>query len=105
MSTQTDQEAAATVLWHYTGREYPEAFPSGGFYGALITAIAKADPYNKSLLHLGFPTQVTFAILVEHVPDGVDLLRQVARGEVKTEVAVARVRDLVLSELEASERG
>ena len=105
MSTQSDQEAAATVLWHYTGREFPEAIPSGGFYGALILAIAKADPINKNQLAMAYPTHVAFAILIEHVPDGVEVLRKVARSEVETEAAIQIVRALILAETEASERG
>ena len=105
MSAPTDRETAAHVLWHYTGSEFPEAYRPGSFYEALQSAIAKADIVNRDRLLLVFRHQVVLAMLAEHVPDGIDLLRQLARGEeamVKAEQAVLAV---ILAETEASERG
>lgn len=105
MSDPTEREAASQVLWHYTGSEFPEAYRPGSFYEALQSAIAKADIHNRDRLLLVFRHQVVMAMLAEHVPHGIDLLRRVARGEMPYQDAENVVASLVLAELEASERG
>ena len=105
MSAPTEREAAAQVLWHYTGSEFPEAYRPGSFYEALQSAIAKADIFNRDKLMLVFRHQVVLAMLAEHVPGGLEILRRIARGDEPFVAAEQAVLAVIMAETEASERG
>lgn len=68
-------EHANAVLFHYgptTGLMEP-----GSFVQALITAIARADPYNRARLGLGFPGYVAAVRLAEGRMDGMERLHAI----------------------------
>lgn len=55
----------------------------GGFNTALYAAIAKADPENRARLASAFPVQVAaYKIAADH-PDGIDILRTIAKGDAR----------------------
>lgn len=79
-------EVAHHVLWHYGNADPadpagPVGYEPGTFTVKLMSAIAAADPINRARLYLGFPAYVTAAALIEHSPDGVEILRYIARHE------------------------
>ena len=76
-------EVAHHVLWHYGSDDRAKVgYQPGAFTTKLMSAIAAADTVNRARLYLGFPGYVAAHSLIEHSPDGVEILSRIARGEV-----------------------
>lgn len=58
----------------------PGGLTPGGFTSRLIHAASTADSTNIERLRLGFPAMVTAVLLYKNDPDGIDKLRELARG-------------------------
>jgi uncharacterized OB-fold protein len=74
------QAAAQRVLHHAVEATDPAGVEAGSFVQALIRAFVCADRGNRSRLHQAFPAY-GFVFLVLDMPDGVELVRRLARGE------------------------
>lgn len=71
---------AHQVLWQFGQAEDRIGYRPGGFHGALLYAIAKADTTNRARLAQGFPGYVAAVDLIEDHLDGVARLIAIAKG-------------------------
>jgi hypothetical protein len=69
-------EMARHVLAHYGEGGYA----AGSFTMSLISAIARADVVNRGLLASVYPGYVTAVFIAAQTDDGIDRLREIARG-------------------------
>lgn len=67
------------VLWYLDG-DHENGIEPGGFHKALIDAMTRADEDNLSQLALAFPAMAGVVNTYKSHPDGVDILRTMARG-------------------------
>jgi hypothetical protein len=71
------------LLAYYVLRHFGEAdCPTpGSFYGHLLDTITRADRLNRARLALGFPMLVLMVNVAQDEPDGMERLRQIAKGD------------------------
>jgi hypothetical protein len=77
------RSVAQHVLWCRAGDQRLGLQP-GSFVDRLLSAIAAADSSNRDLLAKAFPGYVAASRALQNEPWGLDWLRDVARGDIKT---------------------
>ena len=73
-----DERTANHVLHYFRGGE---GYEGGDFANALIKATCHADVHNKLRLAEGFPAEVAAVRLAKDHPEGIAILRTIAKGE------------------------
>ena len=85
MSTDTTliTPVVASQVLHEYG--HPGGYEAGGFMRGLIALIARADPFNRRKLALGFPEYVAAVEEIETPGGGVETLQAIAAKISETE--------------------
>lgn len=71
-------DVASHVLFHFGHK----GIPAGEWHEDLISLIARADMVNKAKLSAAFPDYAGAVLLAQRADNGIEVLKDIARGEV-----------------------